>query len=77
MLGLTTGKSKGVSTTPLLVFNFPILASKSFSLTSKLILKPKTKTIQAYLNNIFDIIAQTIFVVLADSVRLSNVLSKT
>ena len=35
MLGFITGKSKGVSTVPLFVLSLPILASRSFSLTSK------------------------------------------
>jgi hypothetical protein len=48
MLGLMTGKSSGVSTVPLLVFNLPILPSKSFSLISKLKVKPKHETALAY-----------------------------
>jgi hypothetical protein len=42
-LGLMTGKSRGVSTVALLVFSFPILPSKSFSLISKLKLNPHKK----------------------------------
>jgi hypothetical protein len=48
MLGLITGKSSGVSTVPLLVFSLPILPSKSFSLISKLKVKPKQETLLYY-----------------------------
>lgn len=44
MLGLITGNNKGVSTVPLLVFSFPILASKSLSFVSKDIGEPRTRT---------------------------------
>ena len=48
MLGLITGNSSGVSTVPLLVFSLPILPSKSFSLISKLKVKPKQEALLAY-----------------------------
>jgi hypothetical protein len=48
MLGLITGNNNGVSTVPLLVFSLPILPSKSFSLISKLKVKPKHETLLAY-----------------------------
>jgi len=43
-----TGKSNGVSTVAVLVFSLPILPSKSFSLISKLKVKPKQETPHAY-----------------------------
>ena len=48
MLGLITGNRSGVSTVPLLVFSLPILPSKSFSLISKLKVKPKQEALLAY-----------------------------
>jgi len=48
MLGLMTGKSNGVSTVAVLVFSLPILPSKSFSLISKLKVKPKQETPHTY-----------------------------
>lgn len=48
MLGFITGNSRGVSTVPLLVFSLPILPSKSFSLISKLKVKPKQDAVLPY-----------------------------
>ena len=48
MLGLITGKSNGVYTVPLLVFNLPILPSRSFSFVSKLKVKPKQEALLGY-----------------------------
>jgi len=48
MLGLMTGNRSGVSIVPLLVFSLPILPSKSFSLISKLKVKPTHQTLRTY-----------------------------
>jgi len=48
MLGLMTGNNSGVSSMPLLVFSLPILPNRSFSLISKLKMKPKQDLVLPY-----------------------------